>query len=734
MRHRNLLASLAVAATALGGAVVIAPLLATPASAASYTASGSLLKPAPGGNPATDAEFSLRCPTMPTQQSLDAHVFRLPAEYAVAGTTVSVTGTDSMGLHDLAAYVYKADCTYDRVVSDAASRELTVALAAGDTFLSVYSVTGSSIALSLVASNAAVPAPTGGTGVNTSGTRRTYSGTPNDPLYLQDGENSLFFGGQWGMRTVRAAEAWREARATGAGVRVAVIDSGIDIGHPDFACADKVEIVPGADPDNDGKTVPQDDVEGHGTHVAGIVGACTNNGTGVVGVAPDATILPIQGLSATGTIEDFVQTIRTAADSGAHVINMSLGFNLAPAGLVEVPGSSSATWPLGLMRDVDEAIDYAVSKGVVVVAAAGNESLPICGYPAIANDVVCVGSSDPRDLNSWYGNFPVKDDSSGPVGAALLAPGGTGVLDCAWSSEDIVSTYTRALDASEGDCDSLPGYATMFGTSMASPMVAGAAALVYDRIGGMRSPAAAAKVKEALLQTAVDLYAPGYDPASGEGRLDVLAAVKYWPAAALTNVTATPTGTVTATPTPTVQKTSLAITNAVPATVQYGDALPLSARLTTSSGAPVADELVTFQLHGANGFTEVSAKTGADGVASTSLPADTSPGDYRVLVGYSGKTDTYDSSSASQPIAVVREDTVTTLTASKKSLTAVVAEADDASRRVAGATVVFLADGVVVGQAVTDASGTATFAPKNAKVYEARFAGNEWYLGSSGAA
>ena len=730
MRHRNLLASLAVAATALSGAVVVAPLLATPASAATYTASGSVLKPAPGGNPATDAEFSLRCPTMPSQQGVDAYVFKLPAAYAVAGTTVTVTGTDTLGLHDLAAYVYKADCTYDRVVSDAASRELTIALANGDTFLSVYSVTGNSVALSLVASNAAVSDPTP-TGVNTSGTRRTYTGTPNDPLYNQDGAGDFFFGGQWGMRKVRAADAWKEARSTGAGIRVAVIDSGLDLGHPDFQCADKVEVVPGADPDNDGKTSPDDDVEGHGTHVAGIVGACTNNGTGVVGIAPDATLLPIQGLSATGTVEDFVKTVKTAADSGAHVINMSLGFNLAPGGVVEVPGSGSLVWPVGFMADIDAAIDYAVSKGVVVVAAAGNESLPICGYPAIANDVICVGSSDPRDLNSWYGNFPVKDDSSGPVGAALLAPGGTGVVDCAWSSEDIISTFSRSVDASRGDCDSLPGYATIFGTSMATPLVSGAAALVYDRIGGMRSPAAAAKVKEALLESAVDLYAPGYDPASGFGRLDALAAVRYWPAAAMTNVTVTPSETVTTNP---VQKTVLAITNAVPATVQYGDALPLSALLTTSSGAPVPNEDLTFQLHGLNGFREVSAKTGADGVASATLPADTAPGDYRVQVGYSGKADTYDSSSASQPIAVVREDTTTALTATKKALTAVVAEADDVSRAVAGVTVVFLADGVVVGEAVTDASGTATFAPKNAKVYEARFAGDPRYLASSGSA
>jgi len=533
VRHRNLLSSAVVAAVAVTAATVAIPLLATPAGAATYTASGTLLKPAPGGNPATDAEFTLRCPGMPTQQGVDAFVFRLPAEYAVSGTTVTVTGTDSLGLHDLSAYVYKADCTYDRVVTDATSRELSIPLANGDTFLSVYTALGTQVALTLTASNAAVVTPTPGTGVNTNGTRRSYATGPNDPLFVQDGTTDLFFGGQWGMRKIHAPEAWREGRSTGAGIRVAILDTGLDLGHPEFACTDKVELVPGADPDPDGNTVPQDDVEGHGTHVAGIIGACTNNNTGVVGVAPDATLLPIQVLSATADMSTLATAIRTAADQGAHVVNMSLGAGVAPAGLLQVPGSGSALAPFGFFAEVDAAIDYAVSKGVVVVAAAGNETAPLCGYPAIAYNVVCVGSSDPRDLNSWYGNFPVKDDDEDLVGPALLAPGGTGIPDCAWSSSEILSTYSRSVDASEGDCDGMPGYATIQGTSMATPHVAGAAALVYDRIGGIRSPANAAKVIEALLATAVDLYTPGYDPMSGEGRLDALAAVRYWPAAPL---------------------------------------------------------------------------------------------------------------------------------------------------------------------------------------------------------
>ncbi len=491
-----------VAVGGLVAATVISPMFSAPASA--YTASGTITHPEPAGNGSTDLEFALRCPTPPATQGVNGYVFTLPASVATAGTIVGITGSDANNLYDLAAYVYDSGCNYNRV--ETVGRDLYITLLAGDKYISVFATNGVNVSVTLTAP--ATP-PT--------------AGFPDDPLYRQSGEDDLILAGQWNMRKVNAAAAW--SVATGSGITVADLDSGLDLSHPDFGCASKINVVAGSDLiDND--STPEDE-NGHGTHTAGIIGACTDNGVGVVGVAPDATIMPIRVLDASGsgTAAELIDGIYKATDSGAYVINMSIGFSIGGA-----PATGGALGLFGFWPEIDEAIAYAVANGVVVVASAGNDTSPICGYPAIAYNVICVGATDPLDQRSFYSALPVKDDDSDLTGPGMTAPGGRGVLVfCDFSASEIISTYDRGADAAEGDCDGLSGYASIQGTSMAAPMVSGAAALVYQKLGGVRSAANGDKVVEALTASAADLGTPGYDPVYGSGRLDAFAAVSYWP-------------------------------------------------------------------------------------------------------------------------------------------------------------------------------------------------------------
>ena len=326
------------------------------------------------------------------------------------------------------------------------------------------------------------------------------SGDTNDPHRSK----------QWGLDRVAAEQAW--ATSDGSGALVAVIDTGVDLDHPDLASnlvvysdADMVEPAGTCTRSGTGKnktvTCTQDgpdDENGHGTHVAGIIAAVTGNGEGVAGVAPGAKILPVRVLDAegSGTTDQIASGIKYAADKGADVLNLSLGF---------LSGVDQVVKVLGDLEPVYAAIDYAVGKGAVVVFAAGNDSVPLCAEPSAHPDVVCVGSTDINDLRSWFSN------SDATHAHFISAPGGDG-LSCA---SDIFSTYLRTAEAYCGD----GGYEAIAGTSMAAPHVAGVAALLAAK--GVSGTAAVR-----CLESGVDdLGVPGYDPVYGHGRINAAKAV-----------------------------------------------------------------------------------------------------------------------------------------------------------------------------------------------------------------
>ncbi len=280
--------------------------------------------------------------------------------------------------------------------------------------------------------------------------------------------NDTSYPSQYGLANIRAPQGWDISTGSNS-VIIAIIDSGVDINHPDLA-GKIVGGVLGKGKDfvnNDDNA--QDDF-GHGTHVAGIAAASSNNGFGVSGVSWGAKIMPVKVLNSGGggTFANAANGIIWAADSGAQIINLSLGST-----------SPSIT--------LQNAINYAYGQGVTIVAAAGNDNGAV-RYPAAYSNVIAVGATDSANARYGSSNYGTELD--------VVAPG--------------VNIYSTRLGGT---------YGNNTGTSMSAAYVAGAAAILRNYIS---SPSA---IQTRLESTALDLGAAGYDTSTGFGLIQLDAAL-----------------------------------------------------------------------------------------------------------------------------------------------------------------------------------------------------------------
>lgn len=304
------------------------------------------------------------------------------------------------------------------------------------------------------------------------GTRNVLGAQRNLKRYALDAArpNDEFYPHQFSLIQQNIPKVWSVTPGT-PNTLVAVVDTGVDHAHPDL----KGTVIDSPDMTfkkkwyQIGKKNPGSmDYDGHGTHVAGIIGAIANNNIGVAGVAPGAKILGVKVLGEGASMYTVMKGVAYSVNQGAKIVNLSLG---------------------GVLTDSVERAFFEedlAKHNVLIVAAAGNDGIANMGFPASFRNVMAVGSVNQTQKLSNFSCYG--------YGMSVVAPG-----------EGILSTF--------------PGntYAMIDGTSMAAPFVAGAAALVWSKYPQWT----AQQVRQRLEQTATDLGEPGFDPRYANGLINL---------------------------------------------------------------------------------------------------------------------------------------------------------------------------------------------------------------------
>lgn len=311
-------------------------------------------------------------------------------------------------------------------------------------------------------------------GVELAGLNYLYhlTAVPDDPEFPK----------QWAHAQANAPEGWQITTGSQE-VIIAVIDSGVDLNHPDL----KSKLVAGKNLYNSEPTAG--DKHGHGTHVAGIAAALSDNGEGIAGVSWGARIMPIRVTDSKGSGPTSVVAsgISWAVANGARVINLSLGSNRVDNVLAD-------------------AIAKARASGALVVASAGNDHVSTPFYPAALEGVLAVGATGPSGEQASYSNFGSYLDVMAPGGERSLDA--TGILSTVPTYDVYLNTHVNGFRR---------GYEYLSGTSMAAPYVSGLAALVWS----LNPDLSPTEVSQIITSTVRDLSVPGWDPVYGYGLVDV---------------------------------------------------------------------------------------------------------------------------------------------------------------------------------------------------------------------